>query len=72
MAGPATGGIVGGDRIPISERPMSTTTETIEAQQNGTVAVSADMRHAQDGVRALEAVGHDMTQPSVVARGERT
>lgn len=55
---------------------MSTTTETARtvppAQQNATVAVYADMQHAEDGVRALEAAGFDMTQLSIVARGEQT
>lgn len=54
----------------------TTTTETARtvppAQQNATVAVYTDLKHAEDGVRALEAAGFDMTQLSIVARGERT
>ncbi|MDO9410876.1 DUF1269 domain-containing protein [Patulibacter sp.] len=55
---------------------MSTTDETTRTlppeQQNATVAVYADLQHAEDGVRALEAAGFDMTQLSIVARGEQT
>lgn len=55
---------------------MSTTTDTpatvATAQQNATVAVYGDLQHAEDGVRALESAGYDMTQLSIVARGEQT
>lgn len=55
---------------------MSLTTETprkaLPGQQNATVAVYADMQHAEQAVRALEAAGYDMKQLSIVARTEPT
>lgn len=51
---------------------MSTISETprtvLPGQQNATVAVYTDLRHAENAVRALEAAGYDMTQLSIVAR----
>lgn len=52
--------------------PTETARTVPPAQQNATVAVYTDLKHAENGVRALEAAGYDMTQLSIVARGEQT
>jgi hypothetical protein len=43
-----------------------------EDERNSAVAVYGDLSHAEDGVRALEHAGFDMTHLSIIARGMNT